>query len=233
MPIRSRGDRVAIIIPSSPFPDAMLPKLQQFVGKLDKLGVTCDVSKNAGFDPSIVGFTINNAGLYTRNRVVTLSIHPPAGTQALLISNDGGFGESATVSTLRQTEWTLTPLRRERLPKTVYLRFLGTGLDETKTFTDDIILDQTKPVIEELSTVRGFVQRKRSIARRRAYALSVKANDANSGVSQMQIAFGKNIGGYQPFKKTKQIRAARGTLVSVRVRDGAKNVSRWRSVRVR
>ena len=42
----------------------------------------------------------------------------------------------------------------DRLPKIVYLRFLGAGND-LLTFTDDIILDQTAPSVQTASLLSG------------------------------------------------------------------------------
>jgi hypothetical protein len=64
----------------------------------------------------------------------------------VLLSNDGGFAGAQSVPVTLTIPWTLVSSGPERLPKTVYARFLGAGND-TANFTDDIILDETPPTV--------------------------------------------------------------------------------------
>jgi hypothetical protein len=79
----------------------------------------------------------------------------PADASQALIANDGGFGVAGGAKTLQlaaQVPWVLPRTGADRLPKTVYVRYLGAGLD-LNTFTDDIILDETAPTLQSVSLV--------------------------------------------------------------------------------
>lgn len=94
-----------------------------------------------------VGITMKRGALFTNNPVVPLSLFPPSGTTKILVSNDGGFEEFTEFGVRSTLSWTLSSSGVERLPKTVYVRFAGTDIDSSQTFTDDIILDQTQPTV--------------------------------------------------------------------------------------
>ena len=86
--------------------------------------------------------------------------------------------------------WKLSESGSERLPKTVYVRFGSSS----QTFTDDIILDQTKPTISSAavgaSGATAAVPRAavRPRQRARTYRVRVRAKDATSGVAKVQFA---------------------------------------------
>ena len=121
-----------------------------------------------------VGVSVDAGARFTNDPRVTLSlVHPPGATQAL-ISNDGGFAGARTVPVARTIDATLDATGAERLPKTVYVRFLGPGTGP-ETYQDDIVLDQTAPRIDSAAVSRQGV-------------VSVVASDATSGVSRLRVA---------------------------------------------
>jgi hypothetical protein len=136
----------------------------------------------------------------------------------VLLDNDGGFAHAFEFpgTTTSQYPWILAESGSERLPKTVYVRFKGTGVDASHTFSDDIILDQTAPAISD--------------ARVRDDTLLVAARDATSGVAGLQLRFSRH-GKPSAFKRFARSTSLHGRIPRfVRVRDRAANVSRWRAV---
>ncbi len=95
-----------------------------------------------------IGVSINQAALYTKSPEVELCINYPAGTRSIKISNDGGFSGATEISPATSVSWRIISSGSERLPKTVYVRFGGPGIDGSQTYSDDIILDETPPEIE-------------------------------------------------------------------------------------
>ena len=165
-----------------------------------------------------VGVTINDSALFTNSPGVTLTVHEPAGATQVLISNDGGFGagaEQRPVSGSDSYTWTLNSSGPERLPKEVYVRFLGTGVDQTQTYSDDIVLDQRPPG----APVASLAGRK----------LRVRSSDhGGSGLDLLQLAANK--AGADPVtlafeRRTKVEKPRRARFV--RVVDRAGNYSRW------
>jgi hypothetical protein len=180
------------------------------------------------------GMTINDGALYTNDPDVTLSIEAPKGVGSLRVSNDGGF-RAAKLFPVRSTiRWHLAESGPERLPKTVYLRF-GT---DAQTFTDDIILDQTKPTVSAATVdAGGAVPRTAAVAQVAAssshtYRIRVRAKDATSGVAKVQFA-GRSKRHPSALWKFARISSYKGTVAPkyVRVQDRAGNFSAWRSVR--
>jgi hypothetical protein len=181
------------------------------------------------------GMTINDGAIYTNDPDVTLSIEAPKGVSSLRVSNDGGF-RAAKVFPVRSTiRWHLAESGPERLPKTVYLRF-GT---DAQTFTDDIILDQTKPTVSA-ATVDGAGAATRAAAAQVAasssqtFRVHVRANDATSGVARVQFA-DRSKRHPSALRKFARVSSYKGTRAPkyVRVQDRAGNLSAWRSVRSR
>ena len=97
-----------------------------------------------------VGVSINGGAFATNDRNVDVAaVWPPYSARAML-SNDGGFGAAGKTKVfdpvVDHMAWTLASTGNERLPKTVYLRYLGAGNDN-QTYTDDIVLDETAPTV--------------------------------------------------------------------------------------
>ena len=151
----------------------------------------------------------------------------PLTTTSVLVSNDGGFASPTTFLPAPSIPWTLDSSGPERLPKTVYLRFDG----QAPNYTDDIILDQTPPVLEGASIIAGGPKTKAGEAEPKhahRYVLRVKAKDNASGVKSMEITSKKrHQGKWRRFDSTPQFRS-KSKKIFVRVRDGAHNKSHWR-----
>jgi hypothetical protein len=161
--------------------------------------------------PGPVGVSINRGARYTKTPNVRLWLVWPLGTTGLLASNDGGFAAARTFSPERSIPWRLDSSGPERLPKTVYLRF---G-DDTRTFQDDIILDETRPRVRT-ATMTG--------PRR----VTLKAHDAVSGLAKVQLARNRA-------RPARAVRYRRSLRVAsrprwARVQDWAGNRSAWRRV---
>lgn len=71
----------------------------------------------------------------------------------------------------------------ERLPKTVYVRFLGNGIDDTQTYTDDIVLDERAP-----NTLNASMTPVLNRAEGGRWVLRVRARDDNSGLALLGTA---------------------------------------------
>ena len=179
--------------------------------------------------PGRVGVSVNNGDLFTNEPDVTVSIVWPPLSRTALLSNDGGFGSPGSFPLAAELPWRLDSTGPERLPKQVYVRFD----DATATFSDDILLDETAPVVGGAS-VSGSSAARAAAARRRTYRVRVLATDATSGVNALQVTANKRKPGKlrryrrtSRFRKTVRYRTS-ASRIYVRVRDAAGNYSRWR-----
>lgn len=128
-----------------------------------------------------VGVSINSGDSYTNSKSVLLNLIWPEYATEARVSNDGGFA-SAKTSVLKlapSVKWELDDSVKGVYTKVVYVRFSGIG-DTAKSYTDDIILDTTAPVVES-STAR---------AASGAIEVTLKATDDITGVDKVQIKNG-------------------------------------------
>jgi Tol biopolymer transport system component len=161
--------------------------------------------------PGPVGVSINRGAQFTNTPNVRMWLVWPRGTTELLASNDGGFVPARAFAPEPSIRWRLDSSGPERLPKTLYVRF---G-DDTRTFQDDIILDETRPRVRT-ATMTG------------THRVSLRAHDAVSGVAKVQLARNRARPG-------RTVRYRRSLRVAsrprwVRVQDRAGNRSAWRRV---
>jgi 6-phosphogluconolactonase len=196
--------------------------------------------------PGIVGVSINNGDYATDNPQVEIEpVWPPYANQ-IVISNQGGFGATGNTMTLPlagQIPWTLEQTGADRLPKTVYLRFLGAGID-SQNFTADIILDEIPPTLQSAQVVGGASASAASTARvqakTRSYKIKVKAKDKIAGICAVDAAARRSGGtvvtveschveGIHSLSKTVTIKATTRPKY-VRVRNSAGSWSRWLKV---
>jgi hypothetical protein len=180
---------------------------------------------------NLLGVTINEGAQYTRDPNVVLTVKPPSNANAFLVSNDGGFLAPATFPAAPTVKWKLDSSGPERLPKTVYLRFqLGPIISDN--YTDDIILDEIPPVVQQASLLP--LKRAAGAARAAAaktYTVKVKAKDSNSGVSKVQVtASRKKPGKLLAYKTTVKVKSGSKPKF-VRAQDRAGNFSGWKKLR--
>jgi PKD domain len=171
-----------------------------------------------------VGVSINAGSQFTNDPNVTVAAVWPPHVTTLAIANDGGFAAAQTFPVSAETPWTLASSGPERLPKTIYVRFD----DSTQTYQDDIILDQTAPVVESVAVVSPAASV--GVVRRRTYRLRTKANDRVSGLSRLQFARRRGSPSRpRRFRRRTSVRATSPPRFA-RVRDRAGNWSRWKRV---
>lgn len=205
-------------------------------GRVDTASVELDV--RARPPEGEVGVSINGGDIATNDPDVKLDLVWPALTTTALISNDGGFGTSGatrSVAVASRVSWRLGSSGRERLPKTVYLRYRGAGSD-TLTFSDDIILDELAPSLEA-ATVDS--SRSRAAAARARRYLHVRGTDENAGIVRVEVSSSRRRAGRfyrvtrtRHLRRTIKLRPGRVARVA-RVEDAAGNFSRWRRLRSR
>jgi hypothetical protein len=182
--------------------------------------------------PRLYGVSVNSGADFTSSRDVTLNLVYPESTTGVVMSNDGGFMTAMALDPSPKMHWRLASSGSERLPKTVYVRFLS-GPFVTDSYSDDIILDETRPLVlaasaraASASSIRGVEARSR--LRR---LVQVSARDNASGVAGMQISVGRRDKALRFRRYSRNTVVVRGTgKIWVRVRDGAGNVSPWREV---
>ena len=207
----------------------------------DAVGLTAVALKplriNALPPTARIGVTINNGAQYTNTPDVKLTVLAPAGTSSLQVANDGGFLAARSFAPASELAWKLESSGPERLPKTVYLRFL-TGTFASPNYTDDIILDERPPVVDQAALVNPPAAASAVAAARRTYKVRVKAHDSNSGVRGVYITANKRKPGTlirytartRGKRKILRVRSTRRPRF-IRARDLAGNRSRWKKLR--
>jgi hypothetical protein len=184
-----------------------------------------------------VGISINDGKSYSRVKAVSIFMVWPAGATKARISNDGAFSPSRTqVFELDSSlPWELDDSITGLYTKIVYVRFSGFGIDTTRTYSDDIIFDNTAPVINSATgTETGS-----------SVALVLDANDDISGVSVVEISSGSktiskdysstisvSTSDLDLGVSTSAVRKSASREVRARVKDGAGNWSSWKVISV-
>ncbi len=193
---------------------------------------------------SNTGVTVNSGSNYTNTKSVDLNITWPAHAVSMRVSNDGGFlpGMTRTFDPAARVAWALDDSVSGLYTKIVYVRFEGYGIDPTRTYTDDIILDAKAPTIETAraqagANVRGLERRSvKAKAKNRIVVISTKARDDKSGVSRIQVARKTSGAGSVSAKYKAKLRTTqpkRLTKLYVRVQDRANNWSRWKAIKIK
>ncbi len=190
------------------------------------------------------GISINAGATFTNRPQVSVWVVWPPYASDVVLSNDGGFRPASQRGVAERLTWTLNSSGPERLPKTVYARFVVDGAVGAQTYQDDIILDQTPPAVTRAEVASaasargaralGHQVRRQAAATRRArpYRLQVSARDRTSGVRLLQVASAgrKRVSKPVAYRKRLMVRWRLAPRF-VRARDGAGNWSAWRPLR--
>ena len=193
-----------------------------------------------------VGVSINDGAEFTNAKKVKMYVTGPSGSMKAILSNDGGFKKSTTfdlVDASSVINWELVATKDERLPKTVYVKFLTKTQTQSSPYTDDIILDTTIPVLSNVSaaanTAPASAVTVAAVKKPTGAKIVVKARDTNSGVGKIEIKSSKK--GKTTTVIYKKPTAASQTVsvkttsktLYVRVLDRAANASPWKTVTVK
>jgi len=196
--------------------------------------------------PGPIGVSINNGDYATNSTSVQLNLVWPAYASEALISNDGGFGSAGGTKTVRLAAtrpWTLRSAENsERISQTIYLRFPDSG-SPTQTFSDDIILDTTTPLIQNAAlTSAGKPRRTSSVIRAHVFEVRLRAKEKVSGISSAQfstlrhgrgttlVLTNRKRRGIPTLKRVVGVKLARAPHW-VRVRSAAGTWSHWHPIR--
>lgn len=182
-----------------------------------------------------VGVSINTGAEATNSTGVTLTIREPSGATGILISNDGGFDNptQVAISGSKTYSWTLDGRGSERRSRTVYVRFIGNGIDGDRTFSDDITLDTTAPTATARTTSTAPTAAK---AASRKATVRIVAKDSGTGVQRVEYSAKRGGAAVKRLtvRKAKAFRAKKLRQVRwVRAVDRAGNRSKWQRVKVR
>lgn len=183
------------------------------------------------------GVSINRGEPYTTKKEVALTIGWPDWASKVRISNDGGFKQAETLDLGEAVQWQLDDTTKGAFTKVVYVRFSGDGIDETSTYSDDIILDTQAPVIERASATQNASPRRTSALAWNSkggarYSVRVKAKDKLSGIHSLRVntkprpARAANL----PYRKRSAVRLPAAKNLFVQVRDGAGNWTKWTKI---
>ena len=183
------------------------------------------------------GISINSGAAYTNTKSVTLNLVWPEFATEARISNDGGFASSttSTVQLASSVSWNLDDSVKGVYTKVVYVRFSGVG-DQSKSYTDDIILDTTAPAVESplAAATSGSIE------------ISLKATDDISGVDKVEVKNGsttvtKDYGSKVSVTEkelglavsTSSVRKSNSSSVEVRVSDRAGNWTSYQTLAIK
>jgi hypothetical protein len=203
--------------------------------------------------------SINDGEEFTSSQSVTVSVVGPSTAVKAILSNDGGFKTSETfdlVNNAAEIPWQLQSSREGTFTKIVYVKYVSRFGSQSTPYTDDIILDTTKPVVSTATAAAGAaasnavtVSRVGVSAKKAAggVRLSVRGSDTVSGIGTIEVRSAAN----KPAVKVKiakvsgkadgKPRVASQTVslkttakrLQVRVLDRAGNASAWRTIVVK
>ena len=193
-----------------------------------------------------MGVSINDGAEFTNSKKVKMYVTGPTGSVKAILSNDGGFKKSTTFNLVDASSvinWELVATEDERLPKTVYVKFLTKTQTQSSPYTDDIILDTTIPVLSNVSaeanTAPASAVTVAAVKKPTGAKIVVKAKDTNSGVGKIEIKSKKNgktttviYNKPTAASQTVSVKTTSKTLY-VRVLDRAANASPWKTVMVK
>ena len=205
------------------------------------------------------GVSINNGDEFTSSQKVTVSVTGPSSAVKAILSNDGGFATSETfdlTNNSAEIPWTLQSSKEGTFTKIVYVKYVSRFGSQSTPYTDDIILDTTKPVMAAATaTVAAPTGSAVQVARVGVSAkkasggvrLSLRGSDTISGIGFVEIrsaankaptkvkisrVAGKADGKPRATTQTVSLKTTAKRL-QVRVIDRAGNASAWRTITVK
>jgi hypothetical protein len=199
----------------------------QLVASEDQIAIgarALEVSQSVWIMPDQeVGVSVNAGKNFTNTKNVKLNLVWPDGATSVRISNDGGFSSSSTRTSNLDLEipWVLSSSTSSKATRVVYVRFSGSGIDQTRTYSDDIDLDVVNPRISSVTAASASGSIK----------LRIRATDNLSKISKIIVNSRKSASGQitLPFASNVTVKGNKKNLW-IRVQDGAGNLSEWRKI---
>ena len=188
------------------------------------------------------GVSVFEGSAFTNTKAIKLNLVWPAFATEARVSNDGGFSNSKTkiFEVNNSIDWELDDSVTGIFTKVVYVRFSGSGIDTTKTYSDDIILDSTPPSVSTASGTSAVVpsssvtaQSLASAQKKNGAVLRVKASDRLSGIGSFEVktsSKGKvvSVRASSPMAKSHTVKVkTKARKIWLRSVDRAGNKSRW------
>jgi hypothetical protein len=141
------------------------------------------------------GISILSGQARTTSRDVTITLVWPAYATSALVSNDGGFNpmRTTTVSLVDSFEWSLEDAGDGVYSTAVYVRFVGAGIDATRTYFDTIVLERAPATTTTTSTtttttVPSDADAPSVVSSRGVSSMSVRSLSAKVAPSSQQVA---------------------------------------------
>jgi len=190
-----------------------------------------------------LGVSIEDGAVFTDSANVNVYLSWPRGATAVILSNDGGFKTSSRFPLSTMVVWKLQSSGSERLPKVIYARYVLSNGSRSETYQDDIILDETDPVLGVVTATRvsGATVNALSMfgskkpTKKPSVRMNVSASDANSGLDRIEIKGGGKTLKFTVSPTTKRsvvtVTTSR-TSLQVRSVDRAGNFSNWKTVKI-
>ncbi|HRY10046.1 MAG TPA: hypothetical protein P5544_08735 [Candidatus Nanopelagicales bacterium] len=189
------------------------------------------------------GVSINVGEAFTNSKQVDLDLIWPAYATSARVSNDGGFAanQTQTVGLQQRVSWGLDDSVEGRNTKVVYVRFNGSGIDNTKTYSDDIILDTQPPEIVTASATQAGasaasrLESSRLAAKKVKYRVKVRARDKLTGVRTLQLGATKSPARARTisYHTRTLLSLPKSSKLYLRAQDGAGNWTKWRALLVK
>jgi len=200
------------------------------------------------------GVSIDDGAEFTNSQSVVVSVVGPSTAVKAILSNDGGFKTSETfdlTNNAAEIPWKLPSSREGTFTKIIYVKYVSRFGSQSTPYTDDILLDTTKPVVDTAvaaltAAPKDAVSVARAKVRQSAVKLSLKGSDTISGIGRIEVrssarkpsatfdvnrvqgkANGKPRRSRQSVTFTTTSRA-----VQFRVVDRAGNASPWKAVKI-
>jgi alpha-tubulin suppressor-like RCC1 family protein len=200
------------------------------------------------------GVSIDDGAEFTNSQSVVVSVVGPSTAVKAILSNDGGFKTSETfdlTNNAAEIPWKLPSSREGTFTKIIYVKYVSRFGSQSTPYTDDILLDTTKPVVDTAvaaltAAPKNAVSVARAKAAQSAVKLSLRGSDTISGIGRIEVRSsarkpsttfdvnrvqGKANGKPRPSRQSVTFTTV-SRAVQFRVVDRAGNASPWKVVKI-
>lgn len=164
------------------------------------------------------GVSILNGSPRTNSLHVTVNMVWPAFATAARISNDGAFStaRTTTVPLAESFSWTLEDAGEGIYSTSIFVRFVGPGIDTTRTYVDSIVLDRSPVTTTTIPSPSTQSVEVTAIAASAPTAIVAKASASATSIHTLSLSAlrsGKNPSGRVLNAKAKVCRMVNNQVV--------------------